>query len=588
MTLAIEVERSLSGRRWRSRACDEATALAIAQRHDLPEIVARVMAGRGVSVEAAPAFLEPRIGALLPDPSHLLDLDVAIARLADAVGRREKIGLLGDYDVDGATSIAVLARYLRAVGVEVAIDVPDRLAEGYGPNPAALSRLAEQGCRLIVTLDAGTTAFEALEFAAGRGLEVIVVDHHAAEPDLPPALAVVNPNRCDQTSTVGDLAAVGVTFLVAVGLNRELRRRGRFEALDEPDLRCWLDLVALGTLCDVVPLSGLNRAFVAQGLKVAARSPNPGLFALARAARLSGPPRPDHLGFALGPRINAGGRVGRSALGASLLIADDAGEADGIAFELDRLNQERRALERRVVDAAESRVATALAEDAALLLAAGEGWSPGVVGLAAARLVERHHRPAVVIGLEDGIGKGSARSVPGFDLGAAIIAARRAGLLLQGGGHAMAAGLTVAADQLDALGAFLGERLARELGPTPRPAAALELDGALRAPALSVELAARLQHLAPFGRGNPEPRFVVPDVRLFQVREIGSGHLDCWLADAAGARVRAVAFRAFASPLGRALREAAGRPLHLAGRIKLEHWQGRERVSFLIEDAAAL
>jgi single-stranded-DNA-specific exonuclease len=587
MASELDVERSICGRAWRARACDEAAVLAISQRLELPEIIARILAGRGLTPETAPGFLAPRVRAALPDPSHLLDLEVAVDRLCEAVLAGETVGLLGDYDVDGATSVALLARYLREVGTEVAIDVPDRLAEGYGPNPAAFERLAARGCRLVVTLDSGTTAFAALAGARERGLEVIVVDHHAAEPELPPALAVVNPNRVDQTSPLGDLAAVGVTFLLAVGLNRCLRARGHFAHRPEPDVRRWLDLVALGTVCDVVPLRGLNRAFAAQGLRVAARGANPGLVALAGMAKLEGAPCADHLGFWLGPRINAGGRVGRSALGAALLASDAPDEVAGIALELDRLNGERRTLERRVLDEAEAGIASGGAGALPLLLCAGEGWSPGVVGLVASRLVERYHRPAVVIGLADGIGKGSGRSVPGFDLGAAVIAARRDGLLLQGGGHAMAAGLTVSGGGLDALGAFLTERLRHELGPGPAGAPALTFDGSLRVGAISAGLAAGITRLAPFGRGNPEPRFVVPHARVWQARRVGESHVDCRLADPAGGRVRAIAFRVADGPLGAALLEAKGAPLHLAGRIRLDRWQGETRVCLQIDDAVA-
>lgn len=586
MSLPPTVERSISGRRWRWRDHDAALALAISQRIDLPEIVGRVLAGRGLAPETVRGFIAPRLRELLPDPSHLRDLDLAVARLADAVRAGERIGLLGDYDVDGATSVALLARYLRAVGVEPAIDVPDRLREGYGPNPAALGRLAAQGCRLVVTLDSGTTAFDALAEAAARGLEVIVVDHHVAEPRLPPALAVVNPNRCDQVSPVGELAAVGVTFLMVVALNRLLRARGHFVRRAEPDLRRWLDLVALGTVCDLVPLTGLNRAFVAQGLKVAARRANPGLRALAAAAGLDGPLRADQLGFVLGPRINAGGRTGCSELGAELLLCDAEDRVAAIAARLEQLNADRRALERRVIAAAERAVAPALAAGAPLLVAAGEGWSPGVVGLVAARLVERHHRPALVIGVDGATGKGSGRSIAGFDLGGAVIAARQAGLLLQGGGHPMAAGLTVRADRIEALAAFLGERLERALGAGPPPPPDLALDGVLQVTALSLDLAARLDRLGPFGRGNPEPRFMLPDARRVQVRPVGEAHLDCWLHDAAGGRVRAVAFRALDRPLGEALLRAGGAPLHLAGTIRFDHWQGQPRVTFRIEDAA--
>ena len=546
-----------------------------------------MLAGRCVALDGVPAFMAPRLRDALPDPSHLLDLDVAVERLADAVQADERIGLLGDYDVDGATSIAVLARYLAAVGARTVIDVPDRLREGYGPNPQALTRLAEQDCRLVVTLDSGTTAFEPLALAAARGQQIIVVDHHAAQAELPPALGVINPNRRDQVSPVGDLAAVGVTFLLVVALNRALRARGHFERRAEPDLRRWLDLVALGTICDVVPLTGLNRAFVAQGLRVAARVGNPGLAALAGASAIAWPPTAEHCAFALGPRLNAGGRTGCSHLAAELLTSDTPDVVAEIALRLERLNEERRRLERQLVAAAEAQAADALERDAPLLMVVGEGWSPGVLGLVAARLTERYHRPAVAIGLADGVGKGSARSVPGFDLGSAVIAARQAGLLVQGGGHPMAAGLTVEREQLPALEAFLAERIAGVPGlgrPTPPD---LALDGALQVAGLSFELAERLTTMAPFGRGNPEPRFMLRHVRSRDVRQVGGAHVDCRLYDPAGGRVRAIAFRAVDQPLGRALLQAAGAPLHLAGAIKLEWWQGQPRLTFRIEDAAA-
>lgn len=549
-------------------------------------MVGRVLAGRGVLPDGASAFMAPKLRDALPDPSHLLDLDAAVERLADAVQADEQIGLLGDYDVDGATSVALMARYLAAVGARAAIDIPDRLREGYGPNPQALARLAAQGCRLVVTLDCGTTAFEPLAEASAQGQEIIVVDHHAAQAELPPALGVINPNRRDQASPVGDVAAVGVTFLLVVALNRTLRMRGHFVRRAEPDLRGWLDLVALGTICDVVPLTGLNRALVAQGLKVAARGANPGLLALARAARIAWPPSAEHCAFALGPRLNAGGRTGCSHLAAALLTSEAPDEVAEIALRLERLNEERRRLEREVVAAAEARIAPDLEQGAPILFAVGEGWSPGVLGLVASRLTERHHRPAVAIGVIDGIGKGSARSVVGFDLGSAVIAARQAGLLVQGGGHPMAAGLTVEAARIPALQTFLLERIASEPG-FGRPAPAdLALDGALQVKGVSFELAGRLSTMAPFGRGNPEPRFMLSHARIRDVRPVGGAHVDCCLYDPAGGRVRAIAFRASDQPLGQALLHAAGAPLHLAGAIKLDSWQGEARLSFHIEDAA--
>ena len=578
------VTSSFSGRAWTLRPVADGAALALCQRLDLPDIVGRILVARGLRQNEAPAFLEPKLRDVMPDPAHLQGMEQAAARLADALEDGEPIGILADYDVDGATSCALLARQLRALGASVAIDIPDRLDEGYGPNPKAFSRLEAQGCQLVVVLDSGTTAFEPLAGAAAAGHEVIVVDHHAAETRLPEALAVINPNRVDQESPLGDLAAVGVTFMLSVALNRELRKRGRTEAL--PDLLQWLDLVALGTVCDLVPLTGVNRALVTQGLKVAARSDNPGLKALATAARLDGIAEASHFGFALGPRINAGGRTGQSDLGATLLTSDDPGEVETIAAQLDALNHERRRIEKDVLKAAERQLQPRLADTAALVTA-GEHWSPGVVGVVASRLVERYHRPAIVIGLDgNGIGKGSGRSIKGFDLGAAVIKARQEGLLSQGGGHPMAAGLTIEADKVEAFSGFLNARLEAELGPGIPPPPALDLDAELQPGSLTLGLGEALKRLAPFGRGNPEPRLWLPSVTLYQTRRIGDNHLDALIGDQGGTRVRAVAFRIADQPLGQALLGLDGQPVHLAGRIKLDSYRGQRRVGFQIEDAA--
>lgn len=585
----MEVERSVLGRAWRLRPCDGAAALAISQRHGVPELVGRVLAGRGVGPGQAEAFLRPRLRDWLPEPSHLLDLDRAAERLADAVAAGERVGLIGDYDVDGATATALVARWLRELGVEVAFAIPDRLRDGYGPNARVLERLAGQGCRLVVTLDTGTTAFEPLALAAGLGLEVIVVDHHAAEERLPAALAVVNPNRVDQDSPLKHLAAVGVAFVVLVAVGRALRARGFFAAgRPEPPLLGRLDLVALGTVCDVVPLTGLNRAFVHQGLKVARQGGLPGLAALARAAGLAAVADARQLGYVLGPRINAGGRIGRSDLGARLLASDAAEETEALAAELHALNAERRGLERAALEAALRAVEPQLAAELPVLLVAGEGWHPGIVGIVAARLVERHHRPAAVLGVADGVAKGSARSIRRFDLGAAVIAARREGLLLQGGGHRMAAGVTLAADGLPRFHRFLVERLAAEAGPGVPEREPLLLDGALTVAAAQPALAERLASLAPYGAGNAEPRFALADVRVERARVVGDGHVGCVLGGAAGGRVKGIAFRAGGSPLGRALLDGGGggSPLRLAGRVRLDAWQGRAEASFEIEDAA--
>src|SRR5215469_11893707 len=431
----LAVERSVCGRRWRLRAGDNREAQLFAERLGLPEIVGRLLAQRGIDYDQAPAFLAPRLRDQFPDPSHLRDMDVAAGRLVRAVREGETIAVFGDYDVDGATSAALMARFFWAVGGRTRIYVPDRLCEGYGPNTSALLRLQSEGARVIVTVDCGTNAHLPLADAAAAGLEVIVVDHHVAEPLLPCAAAVVNPNRLDEESPHGVLAAVGVAFLLVVAVNRALRQAGWYvgERM-EPDLMGWLDLVALGTVCDVVPLAGLNRAFVAQGIKVARRNANPGLAALAAVAGISEPLDAHHLGFVLGPRVNAGGRVGAADLGARLLSTDDAALAAELAARLDIYNRERREIEARTLEAAIA-VVEGAAQSPVLAFAAGEGWHPGVIGIVAARLKERYERPACVVALADGVGKGSGRSIAGLPLGPAIVAARQAGLLINGGGH---------------------------------------------------------------------------------------------------------------------------------------------------------
>lgn len=574
------VEGTVSGRSWRLRPADPARSAAIAQRHGLPEILGRVLAGRGIEPGEVPNFLEPRLKDVLPDPSHLADLDRVAARLADAVVAGERIGIVGDYDVDGATSTALAASWLAALGIRAEIVVPDRLADGYGANPAILRRLADAGCRLVLTLDNGTSAFEALAFAAAQGLEVIVVDHHAAEQELPPAYGIVNPNRPDQSSPLGHLAAVGVTFVVLAAAARELRRR-RF-ARPLPDLLSLLDLVALGTVCDVVPLDGVNRALVRQGLKVAARGTRPGLVALARAAGIETVEQSWHLSFLLGPRLNAGGRLGEPMLATRLLLATEPAEAAALASRLNELNGRRQTLERSLTAAAEAAVQPQLDRDAPILLAAGEAWHPGVLGIVASRLVERFGRPAFVVGIQDGVAKGSGRSVPGVDLGALVIAAKQAGLLREGGGHAMAAGITASVDRLAMFAAFAAERIGPIGLDEPEP---LELDGALAVAGVTPDLAQALDRLAPFGPGNAEPRFCLTDARIVELREVGRGHLACVIAGAAAGRIRGIAFRAGEGALAGALARR-GEALRLAGRVKLERWRGEARVSFEIEDAA--
>jgi single-stranded-DNA-specific exonuclease len=581
----LGVERSVCGRRWRLRA-EGRDGETIALRLALPEIVGRLLAQRDLDIDTAASYLAPRLRDQLPDPSQLRDMDVAVARLARAMRAGETIAVFGDYDVDGAASAALLTRFFRAVGGKSRVYVPDRLREGYGPNLPALLRLRDAGARLVVSVDCGTNAHQTLAAAADAGIEVIVVDHHVADPVLPRAAAVVNPNRFDETGPHGGLAAVGVAFLLVVALNRALRRAGWYDGgRVEPDLLGWLDLVALGTVCDVVPLVGLNRALVAQGLKIARRGANPGLAALAAIAGINEPLDAYHLGFAIGPRVNAGGRIGAADLGARLLATDDPVVAAELARRLDAYNADRRAIEAGVLAAAIDVVETG-EQSPALVFAAGEGWHPGVIGIVAARLKERYQRPACVVALAGDIGKGSGRSVPGAALGPAIIAARQAGLLLDGGGHAMAAGFTAAADRLDPLRAFLAERLGGGFdgnGLAPE----LRVDGALSLAAANRALICEIDKLAPFGAANPEPRFVFAALRVAQVEAVGNAHLRCSLLDPLdGRRLEGIAFRAAEAPLARFLAETRGAAIHLAGHLRRDSWRGGDAVRLSIDDAA--
>ena len=582
----LGVERSVSGRRWRLRAGDARVGEAISERLGLPEIVGRLLAQRGIDVDGAPAFLAPRLRNQLPDPSHLHDMEIAAARLVEAVRQGETIGIFGDYDVDGATSAALLARFFGAVGAPTRIYVPDRLREGYGPNTPALLRLRDEGLRVVVTVDCGTNAHLPLADAADAGLDIIVIDHHVAEPLLPRAFAIVNPNRLDEASPHGQLAAVGVAFLLAVAVNRALRRAGWYVGdRVEPDLLQWLDLVALGTVCDVVPLAGVNRALVSQGIKVARRNGNGGLAALAAVAGLSERVDAYHLGFVLGPRVNAGGRVGAADLGAHLLATDDAALAAELSARLDAYNRERRDIEARTLEMAICLVEGA-AQSPVLIFAAAEGWHPGVIGIVAARLKERYERPACVVALADGIGKGSGRSVAGLPLGPAVIAARQAGLLINGGGHAMAAGFTVAAEKLDALREFLATRLG---DGTDRDRLVPEqlIDGALSVAAAQGELVDHIAKLAPFGAANPEPRFVFSGVRIVLAERVGQGAAQMTRPDPLDTgRLRAIAFRTAGTPLGKFLAETHGAAVHVTGHLRRDGWRGGDAVQLTIDDAA--
>jgi single-stranded-DNA-specific exonuclease len=589
--LFLGVENSATGRAWRDRLDERgaARALAIAQRHELPELLARILAGRNVEADAVEAFLDPTIKRLMPDPYVLTAMKEAAERIADAVTRGESIAIFGDYDVDGATSAALLARYLRQCGSDPVIHIPDRLFEGYGPNVEAVRALAARGATLLVCVDCGTTSIEPLAEANTLGLDVVVIDHHQADEALPPALAIVNPNRRDDLSGLGHLAAVGLVFMTVVAVNRVLRERGFWSVQrPEPDQLALLDDVALGTVADVVPLIGLNRAFVAKGLIALRWRQRPGHVSLMDVARLAGPPEAWHLGFLLGPRINAGGRIGRADLGVKLLLENDPIEAAKIAAELDRLNQERQTIEQATLAQAEAEAAAALGieEKGAVVVTAGQGWHPGVVGLVAARLKEKFGRPAFAIALEPGgVGTGSGRSIAGVDIGRAVRRAVAEGLLVKGGGHAMAAGVTLKKDGLAPLRAFLEASLGADV-EIARRSNGLRIDGAVTAAAADAGLVAMIGRAGPFGSGNPEPVIALPAHTVTYAEEVGQAHMRVRLKSADGSSVNAIAFRAAGQKLGAALRNARGRQVHAAGSFSLDRWQGEERVQFKLTDIA--
>jgi single-stranded-DNA-specific exonuclease len=589
----LGVERSATDRAWRDRLDDRANAraLAMVQRHGLPELLARIVAGRGIGVEEVKEYLAPSLKRLMPDPYVVTDMERAAMRIADAVVRGERIAIFGDYDVDGATSAALLAGFLRAAGTDPLIHIPDRIFEGYGPNAGAIQSLAQRGASLLITVDCGTTSLEPLAEAKRMGLDVVVIDHHQSDETLPPAIAIVNPNRLDDLSTLGYLAAVGLVFLTIVAVNRELRRRGFWSGpRQEPDLLGFLDLVALGTVADVVPLKGLNRAFVAKGLLAMRRRERVGLTALMDVGRLSGPPEPWHLGFLLGPRINAGGRIGRADLGVNLLLEEGVSEAARIAGDLDRLNRERQVIEQATLGQAEAEAMAALGSDekGAVIVTASEGWHLGIVGLVAARLKERFGRPAFAIALEPGdTGTGSGRSIAGVDLGRTVRDAVAEGLLIRGGGHAMAAGVTLRKTALAPFRAFLEERLARDV-ETARQDNALLIDAAMTATAATSEFHATIANAGPFGAGNPEPIIALPSHAIVYAEEVGQAHVRVRLKSGEGTFLNAIAFRTAGQKLGDALLKGRGQKMHVAGSLALDRWQGQERVQLRIIDVATV
>ncbi|WP_101069259.1 single-stranded-DNA-specific exonuclease RecJ [Roseovarius salinarum] len=578
MTAFLGVETSLTGRRWIGPDVEtDRLAEAMAQQTALPRPVCQTLARRGVPPEEAEAFLAPQLRDLLPDPRGLKDMEAAATRFLGAVARDQRIAVFADYDVDGGASAALLIDWLRQMGRQATLYVPDRIDEGFGPNVPAMTELAG-GHDLIVCVDCGTLSHEAL--AAAAGTDVIVLDHHLGDEVLPPAHAVVNPNRQDETGELGHLCAAAVVFLMLVEAGRQLRAAGK----PGPDLMRMLDLVALATVADVAPLTGVNRAFVRQGLKVMARRARPGLRALADVARLDSAPNAHHLGFLLGPRVNAGGRIGRADLGARLLACADLHEAQAMAGRLDQLNTERREIE-MAVRAAAMEQAEARGLDAPLVWAAGEGWHPGVVGIVASRLKEATGRPAVVIGLDGDEGKGSGRSVRGVDLGASVQKLAAEGLLLKGGGHRMAAGLTVARDRLETAMVRLTELLARQGAGATGPAD-MVLDGLLMPGAASPELIEAIEAAGPFGAGAPAPRFAFCDVVIGHASRVGDGHLRLRFGDGLGAQMDAIAFGAYDGPLGPALQAHGGARFHLAGRLEMNTWGGRQRVQLRLDDAA--
>jgi single-stranded-DNA-specific exonuclease len=581
---ALGVSESLSGRYWRLRSAEDRLGFAIAQRLNVPEIVGRILAARNVSPDDAADFLNPTLRALLPDPGRLIDMEPAATRLAHAITTNETIAIFGDYDVDGACAAALLSSFLGLFGIAPLTHIPDRLKEGYGPNAPALLSLADRGATLVICVDCGTAAAEPLAALDTRA-DVIILDHHKAEGPPPRVHATVNPNRLDDTSNLTNLCAAAVAFMTAVATLRALRRQNFFAARPEPDLRALLDLVALATVCDVMPLTGLNRAFVTQGLKLMGTRQRPGIVALMDVAAVRERPTAGTCGFALGPRINAGGRISESDLGLRLLMCNDPLEARLLAERLDAVNRQRQTVEAGVLEAAMHAAAAQMQSGHAVLLVTGAQWHPGVVGIVAGRIKEKFNRPACVGGLREGLIKGSGRSVSGIDLGAAIIAARQSGLLATGGGHAMAAGFSFAPDRQLPLHDFLNERLAAVLDLPPRPH--LDIEATVTAPAATLDLARALNRLAPFGAGNPEPTIVLPNVRVGRVDRLGNdGNTLRAFVEAAGARVKALMFRAGDGPVATALSNRAGGLLHLAGHIRAETWNGSETVSFIVQDAA--
>ncbi len=584
MDLMADSEKSLGGNLWKLSSCDERMAEAIAQRYDLPPLVARILNVRGIPIDDVPGFMDPRLQNLLPDPFCLKDMEKAALRITEAIVKKQKIAIIGDYDVDGATSSSVLRLFLESVGVEPAIHIPDR-EEGYGPSCRAIDEFSALGIDLVITVDCGTTAFDTFEYAAAKNIDVIVLDHHEAEVRLPKVYAVVNPKRLDDDSVdyLKYMAAVGVVFVTIVAVNRELRRQNFYNAQNpEPQLMQWLDLVALGTVCDVVPLKGLNRAFVRQGLKVMSRRGNPGLKSLIDKANITEAPNAFHLGYVLGPRINACGRVGDAALGNRLLCTKDEFQAQLLAEKLGEFNEQRKDIENYVLlKAIEMLEGTPQTYPVAFV--AGDDWHQGVIGIVAGKLKERYNLPAFVMSIEADEVKGSARSIPQVDLGALIIAAKEQGLITKGGGHTMAAGFSLNQDKIDAFRDFVGRYVSEKIGGEAI-VPVLDVDAVLDVGGATVEMAENLERLEPFGSGNAEPKLLLRSVRVNKPSVIGSGHVRCFLSSNMGGSLKAIAFRVADNDIGNAMLNSRGDVYDVVGVLRRDTWQGRNSVQFIIED----
>ena len=586
MKPVLGTEISIGGRRWSQKLNDsietDRLVYTIVQRYDLPEIIARLLVARNVSIEEVDGFLNPKLRDIMPDPSSLMDMDVAVDRLVKAISDNELIGIFADYDVDGATSSALLKKYLDSLNIRNELYIPDRMKDGYGPNKQGLEYLKAKGASLILTLDCGILAFDVLDEFYVQGGEVIVVDHHMAEPKLPKAIAVINPNRLDDLSDVENLAAVGVVFLLLVALTRRLRKVGWFSKKPEPDLLQWLDLVAIGTICDVVELRGLNRAFVAQGLKVMALQKNIGVKALREVARVNSKPNSYQVGFTLGPRINAAGRVGEPELGARLLSCDDEIYAMNMSSLLDEQNKLRQQIEGSVLEQALSLVNEDNEKENVIVVAA-DNWHPGVIGIVAARLREKFNKPACVVSIQNGIGKGSGRSISGWDLGSAIIGAVQSDLLKGGGGHKMAAGFSVGSDKVFELKQYLNDHFNRSVVEVDN-VVSLPIDGLITVGAVKDEFLELLERLEPFGAGNPEPRFVIPSLKVKYATIVGGQHIKCRFAEKSSGEINGICFRSVGTKVGDVLLNQNGMPLHVACKIRKNLWQGRASIQVIVDD----